>query len=95
LFLRDFFLDYTVNSANLDEQKNLDLEWVKIAKDIKKYFVNKISRVLIIVEPRIAEDWFKALKDLFSKRDDVTYEKLDRIARCPVSWEEKTKWIEL
>jgi hypothetical protein len=84
-----------MNPANFDEQRSLDLERVKIAKDIRKHFVDRISRVLVMVEPCIIEDWFNALKDLFSKRDNVTYEKLDRIAHCPVLWEEKTEWIKL
>jgi hypothetical protein len=40
-----------VNPANFDEQRSLDLERVKIAKDIKKHFVDRISRVLVMVEP--------------------------------------------
>jgi hypothetical protein len=82
-----------INPRNLDEQRTLDLERAKIAKDIKKHFVDRISKVLVMIKLGIFEDWFDAFKDLFCKRHDVIYEKLDKIARCPVLWEEKTKWI--
>jgi hypothetical protein len=32
-----------INPRNLDEQRTLDLERAKIAKDIKKHFVDRIN----------------------------------------------------
>jgi hypothetical protein len=45
-----------VNPTNFNEQRSLDLERVKIAKDIRKHFMDRISRVLVMVEPGITED---------------------------------------
>jgi hypothetical protein len=36
-----------MNPANFDEQRSLDLERVKIAKDIRKHFVDRIYRRLV------------------------------------------------